>query len=85
MYVRDGRPAFARPCVGIHKSTSAYEFISAYPAMSSMSDSPNLNRFRDRGHEYDMGINNQKDLIKIPKKAKEKNLHDSTKQYLIGW
>ena len=22
MYVRDGRPAFARPCVGVHKSTS---------------------------------------------------------------
>ena len=22
MYVRAGRPAFARPCVGIHKSTS---------------------------------------------------------------
>ena len=22
MYVRDGRPTFARPCVGIHKSTS---------------------------------------------------------------
>ena len=22
MYVRAGRPAFARPCVGVHKSTS---------------------------------------------------------------
>ena len=25
MYVRAGRPAFARPCVGIHKSTTAGE------------------------------------------------------------
>ena len=91
MYVRAGRPAFARPCVGIHKSTSlmssslllqqcpaclvrltwivfviggrwpyswclvgcccqdSYEFISASPAMSCMSGSPNLNSFRDRG------------------------------------
>ncbi len=24
MYVRAGRPAFARPCVGVHKSTSLY-------------------------------------------------------------
>ena len=49
MYVRAGRPAFARPCVGIHKSTISYEFISASPAMSCMSGSPNSNSFRDRG------------------------------------
>ena len=35
MYVRAGRPAFARPCVGIH--------------ISCMSGSSNLNSFRDRG------------------------------------
>ena len=48
MYVRAGRPAFAWPCVGIHKSTS-HEFISASPAVSCMSGSSNLNSFRDRG------------------------------------
>ena len=49
MYVRAGRPAFARPCVGIHKRDISYEFISASPAMSCMSGSSNLNSFRDRG------------------------------------
>ena len=44
MYVRAGRPAFVWPCVGI-----SYEFISAPPAVSSMSGSSNLNSFSDRG------------------------------------
>ena len=48
MYVRAGRPAFARPCVGIHKSTSLMS-SSASPAVSCMSGSSNLNSFRDRG------------------------------------
>ena len=48
MYVRAGRPAFARPCVGIHKSTSLMS-SSLLLQMSCMSGSPNLNRFRDRG------------------------------------
>ena len=47
MYVRAGRPAFTRPCVGVHKSTS-YEFIPASPAVSCRSGSSNLNSFRDR-------------------------------------
>ena len=46
MYVRAGRPAFARPCVGVHNS---YEFVPASPAVSCMSGSSNLNSFRDRG------------------------------------
>ena len=49
MYVRAGRPAFARPCVEVHKSTSHYEFVPASPAVSCMSGSSNLNSFRDRG------------------------------------
>ena len=49
MYVRAGRPAFARPCVGIHKSTISYEFVPVSPAVSCMSGSSNLNSFRDRG------------------------------------
>ena len=48
MYVRAGRPAFARPCVGVHKSTSL-EFVPASPTVSWMSGSSNLNSFRDRG------------------------------------
>ena len=48
MYVRAGRPAFARPCVGIHKSTSLMS-SSLLLQMSCMSGSPNLNSFRDRG------------------------------------
>ena len=27
MYVRAGRPAFARPCVGVHKSTSLMIYL----------------------------------------------------------
>ena len=38
MYVRAGRPAFARPCVGY----ISYEFISASPAVSCMSGSSNF-------------------------------------------
>ena len=35
MYVRAGRPAFARPCVGVHKSTSLMSsslLLQLYPA-----------------------------------------------------
>ena len=35
MYVRAGRPAFARPCVGVHKSTSlmsSFLFLQQCPA-----------------------------------------------------
>ena len=35
MYIRAGRPAFARPCVGIHKSTSLMSsslLLQQYPA-----------------------------------------------------
>ena len=35
MYVRAGRPAFARPCVGVHKSTSLMSsslLLQQYPA-----------------------------------------------------
>ena len=42
MYVRAGRPAFARPCVRVHKSISLM-------SSSCMSGSSNLNSFRDRG------------------------------------
>ena len=45
MYVRAGRPAFARPYVGVHIT---YEFVPASPAVSCMSGSSNLNSFRDR-------------------------------------
>ena len=47
MYVRAGRPAFARPCVGVHEWGS-YEFVPASPAVSCMSGSSNLNSFRER-------------------------------------
>ena len=56
MYVRAGRPAFARPCVGVHKRTSLYEFVPASPAVSSMSGSSNLNSFRDRGQVAVVGV-----------------------------
>ena len=49
MYVRAGRPAFARPCVGIHKSTSLMSSSLLLQQCPCMSGSPNLNRFRDRG------------------------------------
>ena len=48
MYVCAGRPAFARPCVGVHKSTSLMSSSPASPAVSCMSGSSNLNSFRDR-------------------------------------
>ena len=48
MYVRAGRPAFARPCVGVHKSTSLMSSSPASPALSCMFGSSNLNSFRDR-------------------------------------
>ena len=46
MYVRAGRPAFARPCVGDHRSTSLMS-SSASPAVSCMSGSSSLDSFRD--------------------------------------
>ena len=49
MYVRAGRPAFARPCVGIHKSTSLMSSSLLLLAVSCMSGSSHLNSFRDRG------------------------------------
>ena len=47
MYVRAGRPAFARPYVGVHKSMT-YDLVPASPAVSSMSGSFSLDSFRDR-------------------------------------
>ena len=34
MYVRAGRPAFARPYVGVHRSTSLIELVPSSPAVS---------------------------------------------------
>ena len=45
MYVRAGRPAFARPYVGVHRST--YELVPASPAVFCMSGSSSLDSFRD--------------------------------------
>ena len=45
MYVRAGRPAFARPCVGVHKSTS---LMSSSLLLQQCPGSSNLNSFRDR-------------------------------------
>ena len=47
MYVRAGRPAFARPCVGGPLEYISYEFVPASPAVSCMSGLSNLNSFRD--------------------------------------
>ena len=47
MYVRAGRPAFAQPYVGVHRSTITYELVPAPPAVSCVSDSSNLDSFRD--------------------------------------
>ena len=47
MYVRAGRPAFARPYVGVHRSNITYELVLASPAVSCMSGSSNLDSFRD--------------------------------------
>ena len=41
MYVRDGRPGFARPYDGVDRSTSLYELVPASPAVSCMSGSSN--------------------------------------------
>ncbi len=30
MYVRAGRPAFGRPCVGVHRNTYIYMYIYIY-------------------------------------------------------
>ena len=49
IYVRAGRPAFARPCVGIHKSTSLMSSSLLLQQCPCMSGSSNLNSFRDRG------------------------------------
>ena len=43
MYVRASRPAFARPCVGVHKSTSLMSL-----SLVLQSGSSNLNSFRDK-------------------------------------
>ena len=43
MYVYASRPAFAQPYVGVHN-----ELVPTSPAMSCMSRSSNLDRFRDR-------------------------------------
>ena len=47
MYVRAGRPAFARPYVGVHKEYITYELVPASPAVSCMSGSSNLDSSRD--------------------------------------
>ena len=48
MYVRAGRPAFARLCVGGLQEYITHELVPASPAVSCMSGSSNLNSFRDR-------------------------------------
>ena len=40
MYIRAGRPAFARPCVGIHKSTGEAEIKNGALSKSSVSPKP---------------------------------------------
>ena len=47
MYVRAGRPAFARPYVGVHKKYIPYELVPASPAVFCMSGSSSLDSFRD--------------------------------------
>ena len=47
MYVRAGRPAFARPYVGGPQEYIPYELVSASPAVSYISGSSNLDSFRD--------------------------------------
>ena len=49
MYVRDGRPAFARPRVGVHKSTSLMSSSLLLQQCPACLVRPNLNSFRDRG------------------------------------
>ena len=44
MYVRAGRPAFARPSVGVHKSSS----LTSSSLLLEQSGSSNLNSFHDR-------------------------------------
>ena len=47
MYVRAGRPAFARPYVGVQRSYITDELVPASPAVSCMSGLSNLDSFRD--------------------------------------
>ena len=47
MYVQAGRPAFARPCEGVHWSNIIYEHVPTSPAVSRMSGSSNFDSFRD--------------------------------------
>ena len=47
MYVRAGRPAFAWPYAGVHRSYITYELVLTSPAVSCMSGSSNLYSFRD--------------------------------------
>ena len=49
MYVRAGRPAFARPCVGVHKSTISYEFR---PCFSSSCNINSIVRRHWSGYKY---------------------------------
>ena len=49
MYVRAGHPAFARPCVGVHKSTSLMSSSLLLQQCPTCLVRPNLNSFRDRG------------------------------------
>ena len=46
MYVQAGHPVFARPYVGVHRSTS-HELVPASPAVSCMSGLSDLDSFRD--------------------------------------
>ena len=47
MYVRAGRPVFARPYVGGPLEFVTYELVPASPAVSCMSGSSDLDSFRD--------------------------------------
>ena len=48
MYVRAGRPAFCTAMCGGPQEYITYEFVPAFPAVSCVSGSSNLNSFRDR-------------------------------------
>ena len=48
MYVCAGRPAFARPCVGVHKSTSLMSSSLLLQQCPACLVRPHLNSFRDR-------------------------------------
>ena len=53
MYVRAGRPAFARPCVGVHKSTSLMSsslLLQQCPAPAPITKTIQVRRTRHEGH-----------------------------------